>query len=91
MTFVLVHREIAELTIALTKVDPRDLGEKERMIHQTESSLYEKYLKLIDRSNPSQTIVQALVEIKLKSLRLTLSHRASLTAKAESRDNEKKE
>jgi len=85
MTFVLVQRELAELTMEISRREPDDFVEKERLIRQVELALYDRYIKLVDRSNPSQTIVAALVEIKLSSLRLTLSHRQSRAAKAESR------
>lgn len=83
MTFVLVNREIADLTRHLSTLETSDLKNKDSLIRQTEISLNEKYLKDIDRSNPSQTIVAAFSEVKLSSLRLTIRHQQSKFAKQE--------
>ena len=80
MTFANVHRAIADLTVEIAKRNPDDLKQKEALIRSTELSLHEKYIKYIDRSNPDQTIVAALVEVRLESLRLTVSHRRSRLA-----------
>jgi hypothetical protein len=90
-TFILARREIAELTVRLAQVDPQDFATKERLLRQTKISLDEKYLNLIDRTNPSQTVVAALIEVSLSSLRLTLRHRRVTEATPSSRDIEKYE
>jgi hypothetical protein len=81
MTFVLVQREVADLTRHLSRLDSQDVKSKESLIRQTEISLNDKYLKDIDRSNPSQTIVAAMVEVNLSSLRLAIRYRKSKLAK----------
>lgn len=90
-TFVLARREIADLTLQLSRVDPQDLVAKERLLRHTKLSLDEKYLNNIDGSNPSQTVVAALVEVSLSSLRLTIRHRRAMQAPSSSRDIEKYE
>jgi hypothetical protein len=81
MTFVLVQREVADLTRHLSRLDSQDVKGKESLIRQTEISLNEKYLKDVDRSNPSETIVAAMVEVNLLSLRLAIRYRESKLAK----------
>jgi hypothetical protein len=81
MTFVLVQREVADLTRHLSRLDSQDVKSKESLIRQTENSLNDKYLKDIDRSNPSQTIVAAMVEVNLSSLRLAIRYRGGKLAK----------
>lgn len=90
-TFVLARREISDLTVQLSQLDPQDLAAKERLLRQTKLSLDEKYLSEINRANPSHTIVAALTEVSLSSLRLTLRHRRAMQAEASSRDMEKYE
>ena len=75
MTFVLVNRELADLTRQLSHVSANDLVTKENLIVKTESSLHEKYFKHVDRSDPCQTIVTAFSEDKIMNLRLILRHR----------------
>ena len=77
MTFALVQRELADLTRHLSRLDSKDFTTKENLIRQTEVSLNEKYLKELDRSNPSQTIVAAITELNLSCLRLTVLHQKS--------------
>ena len=90
-TFVLARREIAGLTVQLSQLDPQDFVAKERILRQTKISLDEKYLNEIDRSNPSQTVVAALVEVSLSSLRLNLRHRRTMLGTSPSPEIEKYE
>lgn len=89
MTFALVNREISDLIVDLSKLDANELRAKEKLIHNTEHNIYEKFLNYTDRSNHSQTIVAAFVEVRMSSLRLTLSYRRSKMAEPESRDAER--
>lgn len=89
MTFALVNRELADLAIEVSKLDGNDFDAKGKLIRQTEHKLYEKYLNHLDRGNPSQTVVAALVEVRLSAMRLTISHRQSGQAGPESRVAEK--
>lgn len=91
MSFVLARREIADLTMQISQLDPLDLAAKERLLRETKLSLDEKYLNHINRSNPSQTVVAALIEISLSSLKLTARHRWAIKAPDSSRDLEKYE
>jgi hypothetical protein len=88
MSFVLARREIADLTMQISQLDPLDLAAKERLLRETKLSLDEKYLNHINRSNPSQTVVAALIEISLSSLKLTARHRWAIKAPDSSRDLE---
>lgn len=85
-TFALVHREIADTTRMLATVDGSDVDKRHSIIRQTEATLTQKYLAGIDRSNPSQTVIAALVEVKLSTLRLSVRHRQTENAKAHPSD-----
>lgn len=89
MTFVIVRREISELVLSLSRIDPQDLQAKWELLSQTKISLDEKYLQKIDRGDPWQTAVAALIEINLSSSRLALQHRRSRNANKSSRETEK--
>jgi hypothetical protein len=91
MSFMLARREIAELTIRISQLDPQDLAAKDRLVREAKLSLDEKYLNSIDRSNPSQTVVAAFIEISLSSLRLNIRHRRASKAPEASREMEKYE
>ncbi|KAH8821269.1 hypothetical protein F5884DRAFT_81820 [Xylogone sp. PMI_703] len=88
MTFALAHREIADLTRDISRLDSRELKERENLIRQTEMNLNTKYLKGLDRSNPSQTVVAAFVEVSLSSLKLVNRYRKAMETDASLRDNE---
>jgi flagellar hook assembly protein FlgD len=74
MTFALVHRQLSDLTRQISKLDAKDLIGKENLIAKSESTLNETYLKSVERSNLSQTVIMAFVEIKLSSLRLSIRY-----------------
>ncbi|KAK0116549.1 hypothetical protein ONS96_012407 [Cadophora gregata f. sp. sojae] len=86
MTFALVHREIADATRLLATIDGTDLDKRHKILSQVEASLSQKYLGRIDRANPSQTVIAALVEVRLSSLRLCLRHRQTETLKVHPSD-----
>ncbi|KAL5324603.1 hypothetical protein ACEPPN_009149 [Leptodophora sp. 'Broadleaf-Isolate-01'] len=80
-TFALVHREISNTTRLLATVDGTDFDKRHGILSQAETSLNQKYLDRIDRTNPSQTVIAALVEIRLSTLRLSLRHRQTENTK----------
>lgn len=91
MSFVLARRDIADLTLEISKLDPQDLAAKERLVRETKLSLDEKYLNNIDGANSSQTVVAAFVEVSLSSLRLIIRHRRVSNADDSSREMERYE
>jgi len=86
MTYTLVHREIADATRVLATVDGTDFHQRHKILSQVESSLNQKYLTRIDRANPSQTVIAALVEVRISSLRLCLRHRQTEHSKVHPSD-----
>lgn len=74
MSFSLVNREIADLTRAISRVAIGDIQGKERLISKTEARLNEKYLKNVDRSIPSSTVIVAFAEVRFSTLKLSLLH-----------------
>lgn len=88
MTFALVHREIGDLAREIAKLEIRDLKEKESLIRQTEVNLNAKYLKNLDSSNPSQTVVAAFVEVSISNLKLVNRHRKTMEADVATKDRE---
>jgi hypothetical protein len=80
MTLVLVNRMIADLSRQVARFDTQDFKGKESLIRQTETTLNEKYLKDVDRSNSSQTVIAALIEIKISGLRLFIRHRPAVSS-----------
>lgn len=85
MTFPLVHREVADLTRRLAALDCHNIKDKEDHIRSTEIRVNSKYLRDLNRSDPSQSIVAAMVEVKLSGLRLKLLHQQAKLAKSESK------
>ncbi len=81
MTFVLVHRQLSDLTRQISRLETADFTGKESLIAKSESTLKETYLKNVDQSNLSQAIVVAFVEIKLSSLRLTVRYQQAKISK----------
>jgi Fungal specific transcription factor domain len=77
MTYVLAQREIADLIRQLSRLNDNDFQSQESLIRRTEMSLNERYLRQIDRSNPLQTVVAAMAEVNLSSLRLRIRYRQS--------------
>jgi hypothetical protein len=75
MTYVLAQRENADLIRQLSRLDCNDFQNQESLIRHTEMSLNEKYLRQIDRSNPSPTVVAAMAEANLSILRLRIRYR----------------
>lgn len=82
LTFVLVHRQLAELTRQISKLDATDLNGKKNLIAKLEAGLKETYLKNVDQSNPSQTVIVAFVEVKLSCLRLSIRYQQAKISKA---------
>lgn len=77
MTFVLVHRIIADSTRILARVDPLDFERKEAILRQTEADIH-NYLR--DTSNPSYKVVAAFAEVRIASLRLPNRYREAQKA-----------
>lgn len=75
MTFVIVRREIADLTVQLSRVEPQDRLAREKLLNETRASLDEKYLHNLNRVDSWQTAVAALIEISLSGLTLAHRHR----------------
>jgi hypothetical protein len=84
MTFVLVHREIADLVRNLSNIYCLDFQAKEEVIRQTETKLKEGYLAGINPTNRAQTIIAALVEVKFSSIRLSIRYYQVAGPKSES-------
>ncbi|KAL2073846.1 hypothetical protein VTL71DRAFT_11172 [Oculimacula yallundae] len=81
-TFVLVHREIADTTRRLAAIDGTKFDERYNIVSQCEATLNQKYLAGIDRTNPSQTVIAAFVEIRISTFKLSLRHRQIQSSKA---------
>ncbi|KAF8855925.1 hypothetical protein BDZ45DRAFT_625738 [Acephala macrosclerotiorum] len=80
MTFALVHRELADMSRELTRIHSHDLNLMGAIVNQVEESLTQKYLIAIDTSRPSQTIVAALIQVRLASTRLSIQHRRAMNS-----------
>lgn len=91
MTFVLVHREICDTTRLLAAVDGTDFDERQSIITQCEASLNQKYLARIDRTNPSHTIIAALAEVRISTLRLSLRYRQTENTKLQPFDPQRQQ
>ncbi|KAH7356415.1 hypothetical protein BKA65DRAFT_207150 [Rhexocercosporidium sp. MPI-PUGE-AT-0058] len=85
-TYVLVHREISDTTRLLSTVDRTDFDKRHSILSQAEASLNQKYLARTDRTNPSQTVIAALVEVRVSTLRLSLRHRQTENTKVNPSD-----
>jgi hypothetical protein len=72
MTFVLVHRAVADTTRTLARVDSRDFERKEAILRQTEAKL-ETYLH--HTAQPSHKVIAAFVEVRIANLRLSNRYR----------------
>jgi hypothetical protein len=81
MTFVLVQREISDLTRALSRLECNGFEAKEKMLNDMDLSLTTRYFNKIDRNNASQAIIGAFARIRLSSLRLTIQYRRSKSGK----------
>ena len=84
MTFVLVHREIADVTRNLSNIYCLDFQSKEEVIRQTETKLKEGYLNGIDPTNRAQAAIAAFVEVKFSSIRLSIRYSQVAGSKSES-------
>lgn len=73
MTFVLVHRVIADTTRTLARVHPLDFERKEAILYQTETDLQDNYLH--NTGDPSYRVVAAFVEVRIANLRLSNNYR----------------
>ncbi|KAE9377571.1 hypothetical protein N431DRAFT_398530 [Stipitochalara longipes BDJ] len=73
MTFVLVHRAIAETTHSLAGVEPLDFEKKEAILRQKEAELRSNYI--YDTANSNCKIVAAFIEVKFRSLRFSNQYR----------------
>ncbi|CZR59489.1 uncharacterized protein PAC_09381 [Phialocephala subalpina] len=82
MTFALVHRELADMSRELAMIYCHDLCQKDAFVDQVEESLTQKYLTVIDTNKPSQTIVAALIQVRLASVRLSIKHRRSMNSES---------
>ena len=69
MTFVLVHRIIAETTRKIAGTDPLDFEGRENILRQAEAEIQGMYAYNTD--DPENRIVAAYTEIRISSLRLT--------------------
>jgi hypothetical protein len=74
MTFVLVHRIIADAIRALVDVDPLDFEKKEAILRHTETDLQNNYLRNTSHSS-HKVVVAAYAEVRIASLRLSNRHR----------------
>lgn len=75
MSFVLVYRAVGDCIRELADIEPTEFEKREDVIRETESFVLEKYLKDVDNSNPSHTVIVAFLEVKLATLRLSIRHR----------------
>ncbi|KAE8448962.1 hypothetical protein EG329_008758 [Mollisiaceae sp. DMI_Dod_QoI] len=75
MTFALVHRDLADMSRELSRIYCQNLDQKDCLVNQTEEDLAQKYLTSLDTSEPSQTIIAALIQVRLASARLSIYHR----------------
>lgn len=82
MTFALVHRELADMSRELARIYCHNLDQKDAFVNQVEESLKQKYLSAIDTSKPSQTIVAALIQVRLASARLLIQHRRVMNSES---------
>lgn len=89
-TFVIVHRDIANATRLLTRIDSSELDEKCQILRETEASVSE-YLAGVDATNPSHTVIAAVVEVKLSTLRLSVRHRKAENEKASPSDPQRQQ
>ncbi|CZT44904.1 uncharacterized protein RSE6_05156 [Rhynchosporium secalis] len=85
-TFALVHREISDTIRRLAAIDGNNFDERQRIISECETVISKKYLAGIDRTNPSQTVITAFVEVRISTLRLSLRHRQIEKLKANPSD-----
>lgn len=86
MTFALVDRELSDLTRRLAKIDPSEIEAKENEIQQAERNLNKLYLLEVDRTLPAQTVVLAMAEVRLSTLKLAIKYRVAMTIKKGSSD-----
>lgn len=83
LTFALINREISDAIRKLAFIRTDSFEEREDVLRQTEVSLSTRYLSDIDRSNPSQTVIVAFMEISFSSLRLSIRYRQVKCPKVE--------
>jgi len=74
MTFVLVHRQLADFTRGVSKRDMKDFRGKEELIGGMEERLKNTYLCGLERSDVKQSVIIAFVEVKLSILRLSIRY-----------------
>ncbi|KUJ12210.1 uncharacterized protein LY89DRAFT_688662 [Mollisia scopiformis] len=83
MTFALVHRELGDMSRGLSSVICRNFNQKEHLVSQVEESLTQRYLNIMDTSTPSQSIIVALVQVRIASARLSIRYRRSEGSRTE--------
>ncbi|RDW91575.1 hypothetical protein BP5796_02740 [Coleophoma crateriformis] len=81
MTYTLVEREISDLTRKLTKIGSQEIELEKNEIQQVERKLNELYFLDVDRTLPAQTVIVAMAEVRLSTLKLGIKYREAISSK----------